>query len=148
MTGLGYHVAGEEVSTFMRDFHAVYRERCREWGSAPIPESTLTALLELGPEWKAFVVRDAGGSLAGAHVCVDLGSELFAWMGTSLRVEGGSVATLLIEAELRWCHENGRGALNLGTSSDLRGVSGFKRGIRAVEDPRWIVRWQRGSGYA
>ena len=145
--GLGYHVAREEAAAFMPDFHAVYRERCREWGSVPIPESTLNALLDGGSAWKAFVVRDAEGSPVGAHVCVDLGAELFAWMGTSRRVEGGSLATLLIEAELRWCHDNGRGALNLGTSSNLAGVSDFKRGISAVDDPRWIVRWQRGRGY-
>lgn len=148
LQGLGYHVACEEAPAFMHDFHAVYRERCRGWGAVPIPDSTLSALLDLGPEWKAFVVREAGGSVVGAHVCVDLGTELFAWMGTSRRVEGGSAATLLIEAELRWCHDNGRAALNLGTSPDLAGVSDFKRGISAVEDPRWIVRWQRGRGYA
>jgi hypothetical protein len=144
---LGYRVASEKASAFIRDFHAVYRERCREWGAVPVPELTLEALLDLGPEWMAFVARDADGSLIGAHVCVDLGAELFAWLGTARRVEGGSVATLLIEAELRWCHDHGRRALNLGTSSNLAGVSDFKRGISAVEDPRWIVRWQRGRGY-
>jgi hypothetical protein len=148
LQGLGYHVTREEASAFMQDFHAVYRERCREWGAVPIPATTLGALLEYGPEWMAFVVRDVDGLLVGAHICVDLGTELFAWMGTSRRVEGGSAATLLIETELRWCHDNGRGALNLGTSSDLTGVSDFKRGISAVEDSRWIVRWQRGRGYA
>lgn len=147
LAGMGYRIASERASAFISDFHAVYRERCQEWGTVPVPELTLNALLDLGPEWMAFVVRDVDGRLIGAHICVDLGTELFAWLGTARRVEGGSVATLLIEAELRWCHDHRRRALNLGTSSDLAGVSEFKRGVSAVEDPRWIVRWQRGRGY-
>jgi len=148
LVGLGYRVASEKASAFISDFHVVYRQRCQEWGTVPVPALTLNALLDLGPAWMAFVVRDGDGSLIGAHICVDLGTELFAWLGTARRVEGGSAATLLIEAELRWCHDRGRRALNLGTSSDLAGVSEFKRGISAIEDPRWIVRWQRGRGFA
>lgn len=143
----GYRVSLEEAGDGLADFHAVYRDRCREWGVRPVPREVLTGLLALGPAWKFFVARDADEGLVGAHICVDLGRELFAWLGTTRRVEGGSVATLLIEEELRWCHASARDALNLGTSAELGGVAEFKRGISAADEPRWILRWQRGRGH-
>lgn len=146
LLGAGYRAA-VETGAFIDDFHPIYAKRCREWKTRPIPLETLRGFLACGDAWKGFVVRDEAGRLLGAHLCIDLEDELFAWMGTTERVEGGSLATLLIEEELRWCHAHGRGGLNLGTSADLSGVADFKRGISAVEDPRWILRWQRGKGF-
>ena len=131
----------------VEEFFPIYAARAREWSSRPVPLAVLVALLGLGPAWMAFAVRDSSGRLLGAHLCIDLGGELFAWLGTTERVDGGSLATLLIERELRWCHAHARGGLNLGTSADLSGVADFKQGIRAEESPRWIVRWQRGRGF-
>lgn len=142
----GYSTA-QEGGALLEEFFPIYASRAREWSSRAVPREVLASLLALGPEWLAFGVRDATGRLLGAHVCIDLGDELFAWLGTTERVDRGSLATLLIEAELRWCHAEARSGLNLGTSADLSGVADFKRGIRAEEDPRWIVRWQRGKGF-
>jgi hypothetical protein len=143
----GFGVQLEDPDRFLESFHEIYAERCRDWGSRPVPLHTLRELFACGDEWLAFVARSSDGQILGAHLCIDLGDELFAWLGTTRRVEGGSLATLLVEAELRWCHTQGRSLLNLGTSGELGGVSEFKRGISAEDDPRWIVRWQRGRGY-
>lgn len=142
----GFRVRLAEDRDFLPAFEEIYRERASEWGTTPLPARLFAALMGAAPQWKVFVAHDDRGDVAGAHFCVDLGDELFAWLGTTRRVEGGSVATLLIEAELRWCQAAGRRGLNLGTSADLTGVEDFKRGISAHEDPRWILRWQRGRG--
>lgn len=136
-----------EDARFLDEFHPLYARRCAKWGTRPLGLDLLAGLLESDERWRAFVVRDADDGLVGAHLCVDLGTELFAWLGTARRVEGGAAATMLIEAELRWCHAHARQGLNLGTSADLAGVSEFKRGVSAIDDARWIVRWQRGRGY-
>lgn len=143
----GYRAGPAPDASFLELFHPLYAARCAEWGTRPLEREVLARLLESDPRWQAFVVHDAEAALVGAHLCVDLGDELFAWLGTARRIEGGSAASLLIEAELRWCHERGRRGLNLGTSADLAGVVEFKKFMSAVDEPRWIVRWHRGRGY-
>ncbi|RKZ06048.1 hypothetical protein DRQ32_11655 [bacterium] len=143
----GYRTHAAEGAQFLAAFHEIYTERSLGWGSEPLPRESLESLLDSGPAWRGFVAHDADDALVGAHICIDLGNELFAWLGTARRVEPGSIATLLIEEELRWCHEHGRCRLNLGTSAGLAGVSDFKQGISATDDPRWILRWQRGRGH-
>jgi hypothetical protein len=143
----GYVVSVEAPGDFLPAFMDLHRERCAEWGTRPIAAPALKAILDSGPHWHAFVVRDADGRFFGAHLTVDLGDELFAWVGTTYRIQGGSLATLLIGHELQWCQERGRRGLNIGTSSGMPGVSDYKRSLGAVERPRWIIRWRRGRGY-
>ncbi len=134
----------------LAEFHPLYVERCDEWGTPPLPLELLGGLVDGLDEAMVFVTRDAENRLAGAHVCVDLGDELFAWVGTTERRKDVFPSTVLVREEARWCHEHGRIRLNLGSSIGRAGIEGYKKLLGARWDRRWIVDedrrpWRRRS---
>ena len=139
----GLHVAVEDHARSIAEFHPLYRERCREWGVAPVADGLLVAMVDSHPECFVFVARDAEDRLVGAHVVVDLGDELFAWVGTTARRKDVFPATVLVREEARWCHRQRYRRLNLGASAGRQGVADYKRLLGARDDARWIVRADR-----
>ena len=134
----------------LAEFHPLYVERCREWGTPPLSLELLTTLVDTVDQAMVFVTRDADDRLIGAHVCVDLGDELFAWVGTTERRKDVFPSTVLVREEARWCHQHGRSRLNLGSSIGRAGIEGYKKLLGARWDRRWIVDedrrpWRRRS---
>ena len=146
----GLRIEIHTASDVLAEFHPLYVERCREWGTPPLPLEFMAALVDTVDEALVFVTRDADERVAGAHVCVDLGDELFAWVGTTERRKDVFPSTVLVREEARWCHEHGRTRLNLGSSIGRAGIEGYKKLLGARWDRRWIVDedrrpWRRRS---
>ena len=120
-------------------FHPLYVRQAAEWGTRAIGLNVLEALVEELPEAMVFATFDADQRVCGAHVCFDLGHELFAWVGTTERRRDVFPSTVIVREEARWCHANGRRRLNLGSSIGRRGIEGYKRAFGARWDVRWIV---------
>lgn len=131
-------------------FHPLYVERSAEWGIAALGLDLLRSLVEGFDEFFVVVARDGDGQIAGAHVCVDLGHELFAWVGTTERRKDVFPTTMIVREEVLWCFEHGRPRVNLGSSIGSAGVKNYKKLMGARLDARWIVDsdrrpWRRRS---
>jgi CelD/BcsL family acetyltransferase involved in cellulose biosynthesis len=127
----------------------IYREQCERWGSPPVHAGVWEAVLSNAPQGHLFVVLDEGDEVVGGHLCVELPGELFAWLGTTRRLEQTFPSSLIIREELRWVHDHGLGRLNLGSSMGLEGVRNYKALLGATNERRWIHRstawwWPRG----
>lgn len=137
----------DERGEHLSRFYSLYRERCEEWGSPPVPQDFLRSVLDAGDAAHLFVARTEDGRVVGGHLTVELPGELFAWVGTTERIAGVFPSSLLIREELRWCHRRKITRLNLGSSLGIEGVRNYKRLLGAREDRRWILRreprWSR-----
>lgn len=125
--------------TSLEAFHPLYAARSEGWGVPPIPCGVMQALVARFEEIFVVVARDADGALVGAHVCVDMGDELFAWVGTTERRKDVFPATMIVREEVRWCYAHGRARVNLGSSIGREGIRGYKKLMGADADRRWIV---------
>lgn len=135
----GLTVAVEHDSASLEAFHPLYVERSATWGIEPQPLDLLRRLVDGFDEIFVFVTRGPEGRVIGAHVCIDLGDELFAWVGTTERRKDVFPSTVIVREEARWCHANGRQRLNLGSSIGRAGVKDYKRMLGARLERRWIV---------
>lgn len=135
----GMTVAVETDAAAVDDFYPIYVAKSEEWGMPPVAREVLVALIEEVDAAHFFVARDVEGVVAGAHLCLALREELFAWMGTTERRPGLYPSTLLIREEARWCHARGMRRLNLGSSIGEEGIANFKKLLGARSDPRWIA---------
>lgn len=135
----GLVVDVEHDSASLEAFHPLYVERSATWGIEPQPLDLLQRLVDGFEEFFVFVTRGPEGRVIGAHVCIDLGDELFAWVGTTERRKDVFPSTVIVREEARWCHTHGRRRLNLGSSIGRSGVKDYKRMLGARLDRRWIV---------
>lgn len=124
------------------DFGDSLRERSAEWGTELPSASSVDRLLADHPAVSLFAVRDEHGAVIGAHLVLAHADELFAWVGTTARVEGANPATLLLREEARHAHALGLRRVNLGSSLGLHGVHRYKEMLGATSSDRWILRWQ------
>lgn len=138
----GLRVEVDESGQWLSDFHRIYRARCEQWKSPAVAEGYLREMLEQRPEARLFAVLTDEDRLVGAHLCVHLPGQLFAWVGTTERMKGVFPSSLVVREELRWCHRQRVEQLNLGSSLGIEGVRNFKRLVGARDDPRWILREQ------
>ena len=135
----GLTVAIEPDGASLPAFHPLYAERSAAWGVPALSLLLLQQLVRSFAEIFLVVARGPEGDVVGAHVCIDLGDELFAWVGTTARRKDVFPSTVLVREEARWCHANGRARLNLGSSIGRTGVKNHKELLGARADRRWIV---------
>jgi len=129
----------DRVGASLAAFHPLYAERSASWGVPALGLRLLERLVERFEEFFVVVARGPEGDVIGAHVCVDLGHELFAWVGTTQRRKDVFPTTTIVREEVRWCFENRRAGVNLGSSIGSAGVGGYKKLMGARIDRRWIV---------
>lgn len=138
----GFVARREPDARAWADFAAQLDTRSAQWGTQLPSAAVVERLLAEHDTIQLFAVRDARGEVAGVHLALEFPTELFAWIGTTARVEGANPATLLLREEARHAHARRLAGLNLGSSLGIGGVTRYKEMIGATEDARWIVRWQ------
>jgi CelD/BcsL family acetyltransferase involved in cellulose biosynthesis len=146
----GLRVECDSHGAHLSELWSIYRDQCLRWASEPVPQEVLRELLEECEEAQLFVALSDEEGVVGGHVCVQLGCELFAWLGTTRRMDKVYPSSLLIREEARWVHERGLSRLNLGSSMGIGGVQHYKELLGARETSRWILRsgpwwWPKGS---
>jgi Acetyltransferase (GNAT) domain len=146
----GLRVECDSRGAHLSELWSIYRDQCVRWASVPVPQGVLRELLEEYEEAKLFVALSDEDGVVGGHVCVQMGRELFAWLGTTRRMEKVYPSSLLIREEARWVHGQGLSRLNLGSSMGIGGVQNYKELLGARETSRWILRsaawwWPKGS---
>ncbi len=127
----------------MRAFYPLYEQRCREWGRAPHPLNFLTEVLE-EEESSLLIAGEYEGRVVGLHICFVLGTEFFAWLGTSERLREVFPATMMVKAGVEAAVARGCKRVNLGSSLGLRGVSDFKKLVGAESSRRWLLHQEAG----
>lgn len=132
----------EEDASAWSEFSTQLRARSEAWGTDLPSTAAVQTLVRDHDDVDLFAVRDAHGTVVGVHLTLTLSKELFAWIGTTARIDGVNAATLLLREEARFAHARGLQAVNLGSSLGIDGVRRYKEMLGASEGSRWIVRWQ------
>lgn len=138
----GFVARREDDGHAWSEFSAQLRARSEAWGTHLPTTAAVEELVRGHEEVALFAVRDAQGAVVGVHLTLVLARELFAWIGTTARIEGVNAATLLLREEARFAHARGLHGVNLGSSLGIAGVQRYKEMLGASEGSRWIVRWQ------
>ncbi len=134
------------------EFLPIYAAAIRRWGSRPIPSDLLRGLLAGGggDVYCTTVRRD--GTLLGAHLCLQAGGTVTAWVGATVDSSGDSSgdstddvfpATMLVWADLVEACRRGATRLDLGGHGGQRGVAQFKELLGALTLERAM--WRRTS---
>lgn len=124
-------------------FLPLYRRRCAEWRSRPLPGAFLHAVLAEEPA--ACLVRaEHEGQQVGLHFCFDLPGQLLAWLGSAERLREVFPATMLVRQEVLLGLELGHQSLNLGSSLGLGGVARFKALMGSSDSRAWLLRREAG----
>lgn len=135
----GMRIRRERDPELLRAFYPVYAERGRAWETEVLPFELMQTLLD-GSEKFQFFAAELDGEIVGGHLCAAAADELFAWVGTTKRLDATFASSLLIREEARFAAESGCARLNLGSSLGISGVSNYKRLLGAQSRPLWIGR--------
>ncbi len=136
----GLRVVHDPEGEYLIPVWELYSQRCQQWRSPVVPCELLEEFVSEWEEVSLFVALHEAEGVVGGHVCVRSGTELFAWLGTTRRMERVYPSALLIREEARWVHENALLRLNLGSSMGIGGVQNYKQLLGATEETRWILR--------
>ncbi len=134
----GLRVEASRDPDLLVRFAPLYRAMARRWGVAAEPLPFLAAVLAEEQDAVLFAAR-RGDELLGAHLCLRMGDELFAWIGTTARADDVFPSALLIKEEARWAAARGLRRINLGSSLGLSGVAEYKRLLGARPVVRWLL---------
>ena len=117
-------------------FYPLYLERCRQWRTPILSLDYLREVLE-EEETALLTVAWFEGRLVGVHFCFVLPGELFAWLGTSQRLQRVFPSTALMKTDVESALAKGLFRVNLGSNVGLVGVAEFKKLLGAQSDTRW-----------
>lgn len=135
----GLRVEPGRDPAWVEEFLPLYRKRCAEWRTRPLPGAFLREVLEEEPE--AQLVRAVyRGRQVGMHFCLRLGRQLLAWVGSSHRLREVFPSTMLVRGDVELGLELGCERLNLGSSLGLGGVARFKKLMGAEGARAWLLR--------
>ncbi len=126
------------------EFLPIYAAAIRRWGSRPIPGGLLRGLLADGGGQAYCTTVRRDGALLGAHLCLQAGGTVTAWVGATVDgLDDVFPATLLVWADLEEACRRGAARLDLGGHGGQQGVAQFKELLGALTLERAM--WRRTS---
>ncbi|MBK9302722.1 MAG: GNAT family N-acetyltransferase [bacterium] len=129
------------------EFLPIYHAASRRWGARPLPAALLRGLLADGGGRVYCTTVRREGVLLGAHLCLEAGGTVTAWVGSTVEDPHDVFpATLLVWADLEEACRRGASRLDLGGHGGQQGVAQFKELLGALTLERAM--WRRTSRLA
>jgi hypothetical protein len=126
-------------------FYAIYGRAAGGWGGEPIPLPLIQQLLSEGQPAVFLCTVRYGGRLIGAHLNLQHGDRVTAWLGATLPEYHRELfpATLLIWQGIVECIERGCRTFDLGGHAGRTKLAEFKRHLGAETEQRGLYRRER-----
>jgi len=129
------------------EFLPIYHAASRRWGASPLPSALLSGLLAGGGGRVYCTTVRREGVLLGAHLCLEAGGTVTAWVGSTVEdAHDVFPATLLVWADLEEACRRGAQRLDLGGHGGQQGVAQFKELLGALTLERAM--WRRTTRLA